>query len=390
MKYKNLFYFLTFNIFFALINSKKTKNTPDSLQLKQLISKTFSSNINSTITSIQLGSNAPCEDKFSQYEINLSNQKGLFLSIFDGHGGSRLSEFANLVLYPYFIEEYQKINLIEINFDKKIIYTFKNAYSRIEEEFKLYSLYNYEKTKDKKFLRSGSCALTILIINNKIYTAILGDSKARLFSKNNIDEIYNYQKLTKVFNARKKNEQKKLIEKWPNDPNIIKCKSKKSCYVKGNLQPTTALGDYRLKNYLFKYPELINKDDFDKNDNKKLNKWEGPYINYIPDIKIFDLKKDDKYIIMGSDGLWDYLDSKKISKMIPEIINDNNKIFENNDLKKVSEKIAYGLMWKVVELSATKHKKKYNDVLDMEQGKKLRSIHDDITIIVCDLSKFRY
>ncbi len=33
----------------------------------------------------------------------------------------------------------------------------------------------------------------------------------------------------------------------------------------------------------------------------------GPYITHKPDIKIFELNDNDKYLILASDGLWDEL-----------------------------------------------------------------------------------
>ena len=33
----------------------------------------------------------------------------------------------------------------------------------------------------------------------------------------------------------------------------------------------------------------------------------GPYITHEPDIRIFELTKKDRYIILSSDGMWDEL-----------------------------------------------------------------------------------
>lgn len=39
----------------------------------------------------------------------------------------------------------------------------------------------------------------------------------------------------------------------------------------------------------------------------------GPYITHKPEIKIFDLKSSDRYVIMASDGLWDELSKKDVT-----------------------------------------------------------------------------
>ena len=44
-------------------------------------------------------------------------------------------------------------------------------------------------------------------------------------------------------------------------------------------------------------------------------------------------------------------------------------------------------MKKVIEKSAKKHRLEPLTLLDFPSGKQLRKIHDDITIIICDLSE---
>ena len=212
-----------------------------------------------------------------------------------------------------------------------------------------------------------------LIINNKLYTANLGDSKAILLSKNNKEknENYEFKKVSKIFNCRKKEEQKRLREKV--------------CYVKGRLQPTSSLGDYYLKSPFY---NIDSKKLFDDEYiNNSLSKYEGPFIISEPDIKIFELTSKDKYLVMGSDGLWDYLNSKEIVQLTKNFLEKEYKYFEENNILENSDIIAFGLMEKVIDKSAKKYGSNSLDILDMKSGKKLRRIHDDITIIVCDLFK---
>ena len=294
--------------------------------------------------------------------------------------------YANLVLYPYFIEAYNSKNNLEINEENRIIYSLKKSIERIEEEFKLISFLKYNEG-NKKYKNYGSCALISIIINNKLYTATLGDSKARLFikEKSNSKSDFKYKNVSKVFNIRKKEEQKKLKEKWPNIDDIYKCKREKVCYVKGRLQPTSSLGDYYLKNAFFSLN--MNKINNDKYIENEIKKYEGPFIESMPDIKVFNLDEKDKYLVVGSDGLWDYLNSKDISKLLNAFIKDKNEEFKKNKIFYNTDKIGFGLMKKVIEKSAKKHRLEPLTLLDFPSGKQLRKIHDDITIIICDLSE---
>lgn len=376
---------ITYILLFLIINiSKNIIICKSNSIFQKLKSKIIVSKIDNLITGIQLGANDPCEDKFFIYEINLSNKKGYMISVFDGHGGGILSQYSNLLLYPYFIEEYYSKNNLEINEEKKIIYALKRSVNRIEEEFKIISFLKYIEG-NIKYKNYGTCALISIIIDNKLYTATLGDSKARLFSKEDSKLNYKYKKVSKVYNCRKKEEQKKLKEKWPNIKDIYKCKREKVCYVKGRLQPTSSLGDYYLKNVFYSLNlKKLNDDIYIE---KEINNYEGPFIENIPDIKIFELNKNDKYLIIGSDGLWDYLNSKKISKLLNRYIEDKNRKFEENKIFNNVDKIGFGLIKKVIKKSAKMHHLEVLTLLDIPSGKKLRHIHDDITIIICDLSK---
>ena len=377
-------YFSLFFFFYVFSNNYvwcKINSIIDKLKTKAELSQ-----IDKTVSTIQLEANEPCEDKYFIKKINISNSTGYIMSVFDGHGGWILSQYASLLFYPYFLEEYNSKNNSEMTKEEKILYSLKKTFARIEEEFKLISLRKYYEG-NKKYKSIGTCALVALIINKKLYTANLGDSKAILLTKNdnNKSENYEFKKVTKIFNCRKKEEQKRLKEKWPNMKDIYKCKREKICYVKGRLQPTSTLGDYYLKSPLYKidYKTLYN----DEYINNTLSKYEGPFIMNESDIKIFNLTSKDKYLVIGTDGLWDYLNSKEIAKLTKEFLNEENKYFEENNIIENSDKIAFGLMEKIIDKSSKKYGISSTDILDMKSGKKLRRIHDDITIIICDLSK---
>ena len=57
------------------------------------------------------------------------------------------------------------------------------------------------------------------------------------------------------------------------------------------------------------------------------------------------------------------------------------------ELATTNDKIALGLMKEVIEKSSIKSGIDFLNILDMQLGKRLRRIHDDISIIICDLSK---
>ena len=326
----------------------------------------------------QLGANAPCEDAFFIQNITLLNYEGIFLSVFDGHGGDKLSKYANLLLYPYFLESFN-LNKFEPNLNRRIILSLKQAYERIEHEF-LKIAFNERLNHNYLYSQVGTCAISAIIINKKIFVANLGDSKARLFyisnkrikNKNDMEEI-KVKKLSKVFNIRKKSEQIAYRAKFPKDKDIIQCYDPKACYVKGALQPTRTLGDYSLKYLYFNLNDISDNSLYEKYQ-KYFN---GPYISSVPDIQILDIKNNFKYLIMGTDGLWDVVKSREIASII-------NTKYDN------AKNITYELMnLAMIKYSLENNMNgNYLDILKTPNGRERRNMHDDITIITCDLRKY--
>ena len=138
----------------------------------------------------------------------------------------------------------------------------------------------------------GACALLVVVVDNKVYAANAGDSQALIVSEK--DGKFTFEKLNKKLNANSKTERKRLQQLFPNEADIVVCKREDTaCYVKGRLQPTRSFGDFRLKwkdfNTLPVSQSLQNFRD-------------GPYITHKPEIKVLQLEKSHKYIVMGCDG----------------------------------------------------------------------------------------
>jgi pyruvate dehydrogenase phosphatase len=93
--------------------------------------------------------------------------------------------------------------------------------------------------------------------------------------------------------------------------------------VKGNLMPTRALGDLRLKLSEFNFHSFAP----DLGYRQPIPKYNGPYITHVPEIEVIDLTKEDQYLVLASDGLWDEISRKKSA----ELVKGND-----NELKKVA------------------------------------------------------
>ncbi len=102
-----------------------------------------------------------------------------------------------------------------------------------------------------------------------------------------------------------------------------------------------------------------------------LKNFSGNYITAIPEVTSFDLTPKHRWVVMASDGLWDQLGRQEVAE-----------VFRKNPVSSVPGV----LIRKSLEKAAEDHKMTVQEIKAKPQGKK-RKIHDDITIVVLDLSK---
>lgn len=93
---------------------------------------------------------------------------------------------------------------------------------------------------------------------------------------------------------------------FPKEKDIVHCRSKTACYVKGGLMPTRSFGDFRLKHREFNFHQFGQEYGF----RRPIPFFTGPYISHEPDIQVFELTKQDRYLVLASDGLWDEISRK--------------------------------------------------------------------------------
>ena len=202
-----------------------------------------------------------------------NDETELFIGIYDGHGGSYISNYLNNNLVHYIFNQQTLTKIKIMNVYKKINKIFENNY--------------YDEA-----MYSGSTAIFVLLknIKQKIYCTIanLGDCRCIIVNS----------KMKKTFST---------IDHKPNNINEKKRIEKLGGKVYfdgfswriGNLNLTRAFGDFDAK----------------------------PYISNIPDVNILKLKKDDKFIIIASDGFWDTVSIKECINILKQYINSLNKKF---------------------------------------------------------------
>lgn len=231
---------------------------------------------------LQYPANEPCEDRFNCYQFKNSN--AYYAAVFDGHGGWQVSDYAMRKLHTYLDEE-----LKNAKSDADIQNAIKKAYTRVEQDWIELAKKAFEMGYPS-VAYVGSCALVAVVKDNKLYVANAGDSKAALLRKK-ADGTYEYVKVSTTHNANKEYEKQRLKQLFPKEDDIVKCKGRdnKACYVKGNLMPTKALGDLRLKMPEFNFHSNLVELGY----RNPIPKFTGPYISHEPSMQVVELTKED-------------------------------------------------------------------------------------------------
>ena len=251
-----------------------------------------------------------------------------YFAIFDGHGGESIAE--------YLKNNFLDCLLKNKNFPTEIKLALTQSFEKIEED-----IFQLNKNKSiNEIDRTGSCALIAIITDTKIYIANLGDSRA-------IMSINQGSKAIQLTVDHKPNNLKEYER-------VIKAGGK--IYVEDEY-PEDESGKYNEDDLKF----INNKSDFDKYKNDK----EVLYRHYpsdlsivralgdlhikrkefggqpkgiigVPEIFEFDHSQRNDFIIMGSDGIFDFNTNEQIMNAAWYIFK-NKATINNYDLNELTK-----------------------------------------------------
>lgn len=197
---------------------------------------------------IQNESNKPCEDTFNSIQLT-GKFNGMYYAVFDGHVGWQVSTTCKKRLHEIIQEELTSDKMSE----KQIKAAIAKAFDRMEQELLQVARAGFDNGfPDAAY--AGACALVAVVHNNKLYVANSGDSKGVLL-RQNCDKLETIN-ISKTFSANKDYEQERLKKLFPKEKDIVHCRSKTACYVKGGLMPTRSFGDFRLKHREFNFHQF--------------------------------------------------------------------------------------------------------------------------------------
>ena len=199
----------------------------------------------------------------------LKKNKILFCGIYDGHGGDEVSKFLKNNLGKLILKEPKCFN---INIIKKIFSKFSKRLNKYLLRYKI---------------NSGSTALITMMQENKLIIINIGDCRGIICRKGLAIPLTKDHKPGFI-------EEKERIVKMGGK--LIYDKAIKAHRIQG-MSVSRSFGDLDVK-----------------------------YVSDQPDIYKYKVNKDDNFVLLASDGLWDSLSNQDVVEFILNNINKKNSL----------------------------------------------------------------
>ena len=243
----------------------------------------------------------PKENNQDNYFIfkNFADQKDyIYLSVCDGHGveGHFVSEFIKEVL-PYYMSENLK--------GKNILTDTKNVHQIISDIFVMVNnlLVDNESINS---LFSGSTCVSVIYTPERLIVPNIGDSRAVLGRYDFNTKTYKAIDLSRDHKPTEKDEAKRIID---ND---------------GRIQPFTEEGEFVGPQRVWIKDEEVPGLAMTRSFGDRVAATVG--VMSEPEIKEFNFEEGDKFMIVASDGIWEFISSQECVEIV-------SKYYEKGDLK---------------------------------------------------------
>ncbi|XP_021290541.1 probable protein phosphatase 2C 40 [Herrania umbratica] len=253
-----------------------------------------------------------------------------------------------------------KMEVSSNSFSHGVLDSFQRALSQAENDF----LYMVEQEMEDRpdLVSVGSCVLVMLLHGNDLYTLNLGDSRAVLATYNEGNDMFQCGRLraiqlTDSHTVDNEVERTRLLHEHPDDSMPIVAGK-----VKGKLKVTRAFGVGYLKK------KKLN--DALMGILRVRNLISPPYISTEPSLNVHKVSRSDHFVIVGSDGLFDFFSNEETVKLVHSYISSN----PSGDPAKF-------LVEQLVIKAAHSAGFSKEELMNIPAGRR-RKYHDDVTVIV--------
>ncbi|KAH9683427.1 putative protein phosphatase 2C 40 [Citrus sinensis] len=270
----------------------------------------------------------------------------------DERKDSAANSFANASLHPE--------REISSSFQHAVLDSLQRALNQAENDF----LHMVEQEMEDRpdLVSVGSCVLLVLLHGNDLYTLNLGDSRAVLATYDEVNDLSGHKRLkaiqlTESHTVENEDERTRLLSEHPDDPMPILAGK-----VKGKLKVTRAFGVGYLKKK--------NLNDALMGILRVRNLISPPYVSTRPSLNVHRITKSDHFVIVASDGLFDFFTNEETVDLVGCYIVSN----PSGDPAKF-------LLEHLVERAAECAGFSLEELMNVPAGRR-RKYHDDVTVIV--------
>ena len=283
-----------------------------------------------------------------------------YFGVFDGHAGNKCAEFLRNNLINYIINNN--------HFPNNIPEAIKHGFKKIDEDYLTKHAFINNKLEDN----SGSCGLILLLVNNIIYIANVGDSRCVASFKNG-----KLQKdITLDHKPNTPYEKERIIQ---NGGRIYQTQTPLD--EDETFKDKILVGPYRV------FPGKLSVSRTVGDAEGKLEALGGnPNVLVpVPDIFRFELDKDDiDFFILGCDGIYDQLSSKEILECAWMVINNNLDLYKKKLEGKNISNIIKGNYGNEINMSTTS-----GNIVDLIlKASMIRKSFDNVTCLFISFKNF--
>lgn len=276
-----------------------------------------------------------------------------YIAVYDGHGvkGKEASNLAKEEIHKALVND--KKNVAALKDRKDAEKYFKKLFKNVQSKF---------KKRSSEFESSGTCVIGVLIKESQCFIINLGDSRAVIGSTQNNQKIA-YQ--MSIDHKANREDEKLRIEAAGGLVSSEKSGAGGPARVYSRNEEGPGLAVSRSLGDLFGHTVGVSDE---------------------PEISYKEIDADDKFVAIGSDGIWDVMNSAEIIGLIFEKLADHQTI-------QIKEKIAETIVtecrnrWEVINMYKQKLQNDKN-AKDGGQGKSNSTYQssytiDDITTVNC-------
>ena len=238
------------------------------------------------------------QDNYFVYKNFADHKDYIYMSVCDGHGieGHFVSDFIKDVLPYYMSENLKNTNILteKLLTHQIITETFLLVNSMLVSNENINSLF------------SGSTCISVIFTPEKLIVPNIGDSRAVLARYDKATNSYKAIELSRDHKPTEKDEAKRIYEN------------------EGRIQPFTEEGEFVGPQRVWLKDEEVPGLAMTRSFGDRVAATVGVISE--PEIKEFDFDENDKFMIIASDGIWEFISSQECVEIIKDF-------YEKNDLK---------------------------------------------------------